>query len=201
MLKFIFVLILLFPVVANAEVFMYQDSSGQWHGVSSKNQVPAEYQNQLNSVIDNEPTPTPSRIKAQKVKEKREARQEKSREAVLQKIEAKEKKDIDNQKKKMRNDAIEIFKQFAQTLIGTTIYTSVLNGAGQMRLELVDYKIISQKVDVNYSDFSMERWAGNAYFKVKWDCSDTSSTGSYVTEYVSHLDEGAWTPFQNLKAY
>jgi len=48
------ILILFFMVVAmtvHAEVFMYQDSAGKWHGVNQINDVPAEYRSQCKETI------------------------------------------------------------------------------------------------------------------------------------------------------
>jgi len=52
LLAVLFVLLVATPT--SAEVFMYQDSSGKWHGVSSVSQVPEEYQNQIQSVVNND---------------------------------------------------------------------------------------------------------------------------------------------------
>jgi len=48
-------LLLIMTSTASAEVFMYQDNAGKWHGVSAADQVPAEYRDQLKTVDDPDP--------------------------------------------------------------------------------------------------------------------------------------------------
>ncbi len=63
---FLFFILLFIPVVCFAEVFMYQDNAGKWHGVSSINEVPQEYRSQTNSVQHDDPELTPEQINEKK---------------------------------------------------------------------------------------------------------------------------------------
>jgi hypothetical protein len=52
-----------FSSVVHAEVLMYQDDGGKWHGVSSIDQVPEKYKKQIESVkLDNPPIPVKKQI-------------------------------------------------------------------------------------------------------------------------------------------
>ncbi|HEY3346603.1 MAG TPA: hypothetical protein VGK71_03160 [Nitrospirota bacterium] len=69
-------------LAASAEVFMYRDDAGKWHGVGSANEVPEQYRDQLEqvAVFDNastatspesdngadEPKKTPEELKAER---------------------------------------------------------------------------------------------------------------------------------------
>ena len=52
---FLFFILLFIPTVCFSEVFMYQDNAGKWYGVSSIDQVPLEYKNQIEGIKSDDP--------------------------------------------------------------------------------------------------------------------------------------------------
>lgn len=179
-------LILIIPSLAFAEVFMYQDASGKWHGVSSIDQVPPAYRSQIQGVVNNDPDPTPAQIKAREEEDKKEAAHENAQAIAAQKADKNEKEAIKNHKKELKNLAISSFNNHAKCLIG-------FQKGG---IQLVDYKIINQQVSVDYSKFSSNPYTGTAYFKVQWDYSGVQSgNGSFIREYSSTLNGNQWGPW------
>lgn len=81
----------LFSAPVSAEVFMYQDSGGKWNGVSSIDQVPAEYRDQLESVVNESPDPSPEHLKAIKEIEERDKAERKAAKLEIEKEDAEKK--------------------------------------------------------------------------------------------------------------
>jgi hypothetical protein len=86
----------------NAQVYMYKDDAGKWHGVSSAAQIPEQYRDQVQEVTSPD-SKTPEQIKA------REAEYANEQKEYKKQLAEKSKKDaqfLKEEEKRKRADAL-----------------------------------------------------------------------------------------------
>jgi len=154
---------------AAAEVFMYKDSAGKWHGVSSPGEVPEEYRAQVETV-NNPDTRTPEQIVARE-KEYQNELAEKERQQKQKAAEAIEAaKEYERQQERIKAELPEAFNQYMYSIVGTRPVKD---------WQLTDYKVVSSVVNGNKALITVKVTASNDIV------GDRNFTWEYSAQYIN----------------
>jgi len=134
LLAAIFILAIAIPV--HAEVYMYRDSAGIWHGVSSADQVPPEYRDQLKALEASDPEVNPE---AQKIRDAIQQKDEAERSEAKKQIEKETEQAQEKLQETIKNEPDEIGGHFDKFYKGKL-------GVGTDGWQLTDYKIMDISV-------------------------------------------------------
>lgn len=155
---FLVIYSILYSIPSIAEVFMYQDSQGQWHGVSTMDEVPQEYRDQVQGVDHVEPVVDPAarknieEIEKQDTAERKAASDEKAKE---------EKQAEEARAQAIKNSDAEVKSFF------NSWYTGNLGRKLAGTWEQIDYKIMSVNLfgDGSSAEVVMQATLSNSYGK------------------------------------
>ena len=148
---------------AHAEIFMYQDSSGQWHGVSSQDQIPSQYRDK-SATVNNADKSSPEEIQDQERENEKEERE--YEENQKQKAEAGKKDAIVNlkketQDKKQRHKEVKaLFENFFRNQLGTDPANPSdwqLTGYSIYHISISGFPSASVIMHANFSDESGDK--------------------------------------------